>query len=134
MSKEKAIVHINNVSKILGTKRVKLSEATVKHLQNELCLAKKELEDDKNKVTKLLHETQKELYKSDWVSVENELPPYGENVLVCNENYPDEIWFSHRTKNWVEIDDNEFIIALNCLSITHWHRIDKINKTNNLEN
>lgn len=45
MSKEKAIIHINNVSKILGTKRIKLSEATAKHLQNELCLAKKELED-----------------------------------------------------------------------------------------
>ena len=45
MSKEKAIVHINNVSKILGTKRVRISEATVKHLQNELYLAKKEMED-----------------------------------------------------------------------------------------
>ena len=45
MSKEKAITHINNVSKILGTKRVRISEATAKHLQNELCLAKKELED-----------------------------------------------------------------------------------------
>ena len=45
MSKEKAIVHINNVSKILGTKRVRISEATVKHLQNELRKTKKELED-----------------------------------------------------------------------------------------
>jgi hypothetical protein len=44
MSKEKAIIHINNVSKILGTKRVRISEATAKHLQNELRLAKKELE------------------------------------------------------------------------------------------
>lgn len=26
MSKEKAIIHINNVSKILGTKRIKLSD------------------------------------------------------------------------------------------------------------
>lgn len=45
MSKEKAIVHINNVSKILGTKRVRISEATTKHIQNELYLAKKELEE-----------------------------------------------------------------------------------------
>lgn len=45
MSKEKAIIHINNVSKILGTKRIKLSEGTTIHIQNELCLAKKELED-----------------------------------------------------------------------------------------
>ena len=41
----KAITHINNISKILGTKRVRISEATVDHLQNELYLAKKELED-----------------------------------------------------------------------------------------
>ena len=45
MSKEKAIIHINNVSKILGTKGIKISEGMTKHLQNELCLAKKELED-----------------------------------------------------------------------------------------
>lgn len=32
MSKEKAIIHINNVSKILGTKRIKISEGTAKHL------------------------------------------------------------------------------------------------------
>ena len=38
MSKEKAIIHINNVSKMIGSKRIKLSE-------NELVLALKELED-----------------------------------------------------------------------------------------
>lgn len=45
MSKEKAIIHINNVSKILGTKRIKLSKGTTIHIQNELVLALKELED-----------------------------------------------------------------------------------------
>lgn len=45
MSKEKAIVHINNVSKILGTKSIKISEGTAIHIQNELVLALKELED-----------------------------------------------------------------------------------------
>ena len=45
MIKEKVIIHINNVSKILGTKRIKINEDMAKHLQNELCLAKKELED-----------------------------------------------------------------------------------------
>lgn len=45
MSKEKAIIHINNVSKILGTKRIRISEATAKHLQNEIALVLKELED-----------------------------------------------------------------------------------------
>lgn len=32
MSKEKAIIHINNVSKILGTKRIILSEGTTIHI------------------------------------------------------------------------------------------------------
>ena len=45
MNKEKAITHINNISKILGTKRIKLSEATAKHLQNEIALVLKESED-----------------------------------------------------------------------------------------
>ena len=43
--KEKAIVHINNVSKMIGSKRIKLSEGTTIYIQNELVLALKELED-----------------------------------------------------------------------------------------
>lgn len=46
MSKEKAIVHINNVSKIIGSKRIKLSEGTAIHIQNELVLALKELKEE----------------------------------------------------------------------------------------
>ena len=46
MSKEKSIVHINNVSKIIGSKRIKLSEGMAIHIQNELVLALKELEDE----------------------------------------------------------------------------------------
>ena len=45
MNKEKAIVHINNVSKMIGSKRIKLSEGMAIHIQNELVLALKELED-----------------------------------------------------------------------------------------
>ena len=45
MSKEKAKVHINNVSKIKKKKRIKLSEGMAIHIQNELVLALKELED-----------------------------------------------------------------------------------------
>lgn len=50
MSKEKAIVHINNVSKMIGSKRIKLSEGTTIHIQNELVLALKELEEWKMSV------------------------------------------------------------------------------------
>lgn len=45
MNKDKVIVHINNVSKMIGSKRIKLSEGTTIHIQNELALALKELED-----------------------------------------------------------------------------------------
>ena len=45
MNKEKAIVHINNVSKMIGSKRIKLSAGTTIHIQNELILALKELKD-----------------------------------------------------------------------------------------
>ena len=45
MSKEKAKVHINNISKMIGSKRIKLREGTTIHIQNELILALKELEE-----------------------------------------------------------------------------------------
>lgn len=43
MSKEKSIIHIKNVSKMIGSKSIKLSEGMVIHIQNELVLALKEL-------------------------------------------------------------------------------------------
>ena len=46
MSKEKVIVHIKNVSKMIGSKRIKLSEGMTIHIQNELVLALRELEDE----------------------------------------------------------------------------------------
>ncbi len=39
MSKEKAIVHINNVSKLIGSKRIKLSEGmAIIYFKTELSL------------------------------------------------------------------------------------------------
>lgn len=79
------------------------------------------------KANSLLHDALIELGKSDWVSVADELPPYEEDVLVCNKNEPDEIWFSHRTKeSWVETDKNGFTKPLNCFPITHFRKIDKL--------
>lgn len=46
MSKEKAIVHIENVSKMIDSKRIKLSKGMTIHIQNELVLTLKELEDE----------------------------------------------------------------------------------------
>ena len=44
MSKEKAIIHINNVSKMIGSKRIKMSAGMVAYIKNELIFALKELE------------------------------------------------------------------------------------------
>ena len=66
-----------------------------------------------------------ELRKSDWVSVEEELPPYDEEVLVCNENEPSDMWFGHRTSDRrVVVDEHEF--AKGYGTITHWRKIDKL--------
>ena len=44
------------------------------------------------KANSLLHDALIELGKSDWVSVEDELPPYNENVEVCSKVKPTEVW------------------------------------------
>lgn len=72
-----------------------------------------------------LEEALKELQKSDWVSVEDELPPYEEDVLVCNEKEPSDMWFGHRTSDRrVIVDEHEF--AKGYKTITHWRKIDKL--------
>ena len=44
------------------------------------------------KANSLLHDALIELGKSDWVSVEDGLPPYNENVEVCSKVKPTEVW------------------------------------------
>lgn len=50
------------------------------------------------KANSLLHDALIELGKSDWVSVEDELPPYNENVEVCSIVKPTEVWTDSRDK------------------------------------
>ena len=77
------------------------------------------------KLGNLCREAIKELQKSDWVSVEDELPPYEEDVLVCNEKEPSDMWFGHRTSDRrVIVDEHEF--AKGYGTITHWRKIDKL--------
>lgn len=79
-----------------------------------------------------LEEALKELNKSDWVSVEDGLPPYGENVLaISKDGY---INVSYRRKiprdkiSREVMDDNGFILNFNlhCSTITHWKPIEKL--------
>lgn len=67
-----------------------------------------------------------ELSKSDWVSVEDGLPEYGESVLVANKDAPEIVLKTSRTKckGW-NTDKNGFLCAV-AFNITHWKPIEKL--------
>lgn len=73
-----------------------------------------------------------ELRKSDWVSVEEGLPEYGENVLAISKDGYMNVSYRRkipRDKISREVmDDNGFILNFNlrCSTITHWKPIDKL--------
>ena len=76
-----------------------------------------------------LKEALEELSKSDWVSVEDGLPPYGEEVFVTSKMAPDNVFKNRRVEcTTVTKDDNEFIILWQgrMARITHWKPIDKL--------
>ena len=71
----------------------------------------------------------KEISKSDWVSVEDGLPPYGEEVFVTSKMAPDNVFKNRRVEcATVPKDSNGFIILWKgrMASITHWKPIDKL--------
>lgn len=84
------------------------------------------------KANSLLHDALIELGKSDWVSVEDKLPPYGENVLAISKDGYMNVSYRRkipRDKISREVmDDNGFILNFNlhCSTITHWKPIDKL--------
>ena len=70
-----------------------------------------------------------ELSKSDWVSVEDGLPPYGEEVFVTSKMAPDNVFKNRRVESTtVPKDGNDFIILWEgrMVRITHWKPIDKL--------
>lgn len=76
-----------------------------------------------------LEEALKELNKSDWVSVEDELPPYDKVVLVTSKMSPDNVFKNKRVEcATVPKDSNGFIILWKgrMASITHWKPIEKL--------
>lgn len=79
-----------------------------------------------------LKEALEELSKSDWVSVKDGLPPYGENVLAISKDGYMNVSYRRkipRDKISREVmDDNGFILNFNlhCSTITHWKPIDKL--------
>mgnify|MGYP004525260677 FL=1 len=76
-----------------------------------------------------LEEALKELNKLDLVSVEDGLPPYGEEVFVTSKMAPDNVFKNRRVEcTTVPKDDNDFIILWEgrMARITHWKPIDKL--------
>lgn len=81
------------------------------------------------KANSLLHDALIELGKSDWVSVEDGLPPYGEEVFVKSKMAPDNVFKNRRVEcATVPKDSNGFIILWKgrMASITHWKPIEKL--------
>lgn len=73
-----------------------------------------------------LDDIDNELSKSDWVSVDDDLPPYGERVDVCDKAKPQEVYQTRRVKahDGLITDKNDF--AIMCVNVTHWKPIEKL--------
>lgn len=80
-----------------------------------------------NEIT-ICEEDFKSIVDDGWVSVEDALPEYDEDVLVCGTSDEDDFgfWAAHRTQNEeVLVDDNDFaMLGENYPQITHWRRIN----------
>lgn len=72
-----------------------------------------------------LEDALKELSKSDWVSVEDGLPEYGEKVFAYDKEMQDYPFVTMRYKAGKEklIDKNGFRSGLH---VTHWKPIEKL--------
>ena len=85
------------------------------------------------KANSLLHDALIELGKSDWISVNDEIPEYGDEVLVTSKKFPKAVWMSYRQKTvagdeetFRYFDNNGFAThRCNCV-ITHWKPIEKL--------
>lgn len=75
-----------------------------------------------------LEEALKELNKPDWVSVEDELPPYYEAVLVCHKDFPCNVRIANRVAGERNsfIDSNGFTYDEFDLPVSHWKPIEKL--------
>lgn len=83
------------------------------------------------KANSLLHDALIELGKSDWVSVEDGLPPCEEEVLVRDINAKgnwSKPWICYRSKNecYRHITDKHKFVTTRLGEITHWRPIEKL--------
>lgn len=76
------------------------------------------------KLGNICREAIKELSKSDWISVEDWLPPYEQNVEVRSTEYPNDVWTSFRRENVMY--NHDFVSSITRGRITHWKPIEKL--------
>lgn len=71
-----------------------------------------------------LKEALEELSKSDWVSVEDGLPPKNVVVRVCNKQNPNDLVLAYRTSK----ETMKIVYPNNVAmyTITHWCKIEKL--------
>jgi hypothetical protein len=79
----------------------------------------------KSHIINTLQVALKELSRSDWVSVEDGLPPYNENVEVCSKVKPTEVWIDSRDK-YIDVGNSFRYNMLYGNIITHWKPIEML--------
>ena len=79
----------------------------------------------KSHIINTLQVALKELSRSDWVSVEDGLPPYNEDVEVCSKVKPTEVWIDSRDK-YIDVGNSFRYNKLYSNIITHWKPIKKL--------
>ena len=85
-----------------------------------------------NQANALLNEALKELSKSDWISVEEGLPPFDKDVLTKTNDILNACYFvsardSEFDKHYmITYDENDFQVADKRLYVTHWKPIEKL--------
>lgn len=83
----------------------------------------------KEKAKNCFEEALNELQKSDWISIEEDLPPYDKVVWVTSKMSPDNVFKNRRVEcTTVPKDSNDFIILWKgrMARITHWKPIEKL--------
>lgn len=112
-----------------------MDKKKVKELIEKTIRFTKVIDDDyiqgnvKSHIINTLQVALEELSKSDWVSVEDELPPYDKVVWVTSKMSPDNVFKNKRVEcATVPKDSNGFIILWKgrMASITHWKPIEKL--------
>lgn len=82
------------------------------------------------KLGNICREAIKEINKSDWISVNKELPPYDEEVLVRDINATGtwgKPWICYRSKDecYRHITDKRKFVTTRLGDITHWRKIEE---------